>query len=60
MFGIAGFESEYQAIPGNPLGFKPVEQGKSYRVNWALARFHMIPHIPSHKKRAEIVEMLTR
>jgi len=59
LFGIKGFESErVWATP--QLELPPVQQGRGYEVNWAKAVIYLIPQIPFHKRRAQIMEMMQK
>ena len=59
LFGVKGFESD----PGwsSPrLTFPPMDKEKSYYINWDRAVIYLIPQLPSHKRREQILEMMKK
>ena len=59
LFCIKGFQSE----PGwstPQLVLPQVQQGRSYEVNWEKAVIYLIPQIPFHKRRGQIMQMMQR
>jgi hypothetical protein len=58
-FGIPGYESENHSLP-NPLAFPPIDPNRTYRINWAKARYYLVPLLPCHKNRQQIQELLQR
>ena len=53
-FGVGGYESEESGLP-NPLAFPPIDPKRTYRINWAKALIYMVPYLPTHKNRQQIV-----
>ena len=37
-----------------------VEPGKRIFINWDKAKFYVIPHLPHHKKREDMLTLLRR
>lgn len=59
LIGIQGYESERQwAVPG--MTFPAVDPKRGYPINWAVAVIYLIPQLPFHKNRAQILEMMQR
>lgn len=52
--GIGGFESANHDLP-QPLAFPHVDPSKNYTINWAKAYIYMVPLLPTHKNRAQII-----
>jgi hypothetical protein len=52
--GLNGYENEDQALPSS-LSFAQADPTKKYIINWEKARFYLIPHIPMHKGRENII-----
>lgn len=59
LFGIAGFESE-QGWGTTQLAFPRVEERRQYKINWSRAVIYLIPQLPFHRSRAQIMEMMQR
>jgi hypothetical protein len=59
LFGIKGFESEHGWGTAQ-LEFPRVDPDRTYRVNWDKAVFYVVPHLPFHKNRSQILEMMQR
>ena len=59
LFGISGFESE-DSWANPQLTFPNVDSNHSYLVNWDKALLYLIPQLPFHKTRAQILEMMQR
>lgn len=57
--GISGFESEKHDL-AQPLAFPHVEAGKSYTINWAKAFIYIVPFLPCHRNRQQVMELLVR
>jgi hypothetical protein len=59
MLGIGGFESE-EGWARAQLTLPQVNPKDSYRVNWAKAVIYLIPQMPFHKNRVQILQMMQR
>ena len=42
------------------IDFPRVEYGRIYTINWDQAVIYLIPQLPFHKKRDQILEMMKR
>ena len=59
LLGIGGFESdENWSTP--QINFPEIDTNRSYYINWGKALFYLIPHIPFHKTRTQIIEMMKK
>ena len=59
LLGIKGYESE-QGWGTTQLTLPPVNPDRSYTVNWAKATLYLIPQLPFHKRRDQVLEMMKR
>ena len=53
-FGLNGYENEYHALP-SPMAFPQTNPDDKYIINWARARYYLIPQLPMHKNRGQII-----
>jgi len=54
LLGISGFESDPSW--SNPqLSFPAVDSSRSYLTNWDKALLYLVPQLPFHKNRAQII-----
>lgn len=59
LLGIGGYESE-EGWAKCQLNLPAVNPKSTYRVNWAKAVVYLIPQMPFHKNRVQILQMMQR
>lgn len=59
LFGIKGYESE-EGWAKPQLTFPLVDPKGTYKINWDKAVIYLVPQIPFHKNRAQILQMMQR
>ena len=57
--GMGGWESRKHSLR-HELDFPNVDTSQRIIVNWDKAMFYLIPHIPYHNNRQQVLEMLQR
>lgn len=59
LFGIEGYQSQ-EGWARSQLTLPQVNPKNTYRVNWAKATVYLIPQMPFHKNRVQILQMMQR